>query len=240
MKSNQERQKNRSRRIEEIQGTVKSTLATLVELVPNINFQSQVEKNEELISQPRPKLDQMNDETRHDMPQSRSSSSSSFSPVVNGTSQIPVLPKGRILRLEILSNWGDDFYLGFNGIDIFDKEGAILKHGREILKITGNPSDINVLEEYANDPRIVSNLLTPPNFTRSDLYCWLAPMGCFSGRSGGTGVIAEVTITFKESTSLSMLRVFNYNKSRAHCQRGIRHCRILLDDIPIFEGYVTT
>ena len=35
---------------------------------------------------------------------------------------------------------------------------------------------------------------------------------------------------------LYQVRIFNYNKSRIHCARGMRRCRLRLDDAVIFEG----
>ena len=35
--------------------------------------------------------------------------------------------------------------------------------------------DINVLPEYSNDPRVVTNLLDGVNHTRDDLHMWLTP-----------------------------------------------------------------
>ena len=194
-------------------------------------------------------------------------------------SQIPILPTGKKLRLEILSTWGDKYYVGLNGIDIFDESGRILQYkpnGKSekpnlkspvkyssvsIIGISGNPSDINVLEEYGNDPRHVTNLVGDVNFTRDDLHMWLAPRDemlyekeydvsnqAVTNNHATTYIIdalgtqqpliASVTIEFSSKLSISMIRLWNYNKSRAHCMRGVKRARLLLDSVVIFDGYL--
>jgi hypothetical protein len=48
----------------------------------------------------------------------------------------------------------------------------------------------------------------------------------------------RVTLTFDAPTTLSMARLFNYNKSRIHSYRGVRWVRLCLDGRRIFEGEV--
>ena len=171
---------------------------------------------------------------------------------------VPVLPRGRTLRFEILSTWGDVHYVGLNGFDIFDHTGTLLSSNRGekksfnrvgggafIHEIAGNPRDINVLPEYDNDPRTVTNLVEGTNFTRDDMHVWLAPLGFYSPDAdesaglqqlGAPVPLATITIKFSEPTTLSMIRIFNYNKSRTYAHRGVRSCRILLDDAVIYAG----
>lgn len=39
---------------------------------------------------------------------------------------IPELPSGSILKLDITSTWGDQHYVGLNGIEIFNNEGQLI------------------------------------------------------------------------------------------------------------------
>ena len=54
---------------------------------------------------------------------------------------------------------GDPYYVGLNGIDIFDDNGDVMTIGHGISSITAVPGDINDLPEYDHDPRKASNLL---------------------------------------------------------------------------------
>lgn len=230
----------RNRRIDEVQQVVQTTLAGLAGIMSDIqqNRKSPISTTARspIMSSSGP--DELDD-------------SSQFF-------QVPILPRGRVLRLEILSTWGDTYYVGLNGIDMFDSTGQKLTsraldegkcNNRDdavfIESIDGNPRDINVLPEYGSDPRTVSNLIDGTSFTRDDLHVWLAPLGFYNhggprtAPSSDNGTpLATVTVTFSREVSLSMIRVFNYNKSRTYSFRGVRSCRILMDELLIFHGEI--
>jgi protein JBTS26 len=144
---------------------------------------------------------------------------------------IPELPRGKVLTLNILSTWGDPHYLGLMGIEIFDKSGHLVHLSNPSEQIWANPADINVLPEYENDPRTVDNLLDGVNHTCDDLHAWLTPFTA--------GQDHLITIEFDEETTVSMIRVWNYNKSRIHSYRGARYVEISLDSCGyIFKGEI--
>lgn len=156
-------------------------------------------------------------------------------PLESSLCEIPYLPKGKRLVLQVLSTWGDPHYVGLNGIELFDEAGDVL--GPEAVEIVvADPPDINVLEEYQDDPRVAGNLLDGCNFTRNDLHVWLAPHGTLM--TYDEPLVAVITVDLRQATTLSLIRVWNYNKSRTHCYRGVRRCRIKLDDAVVFDGEI--
>ncbi|XP_073974517.1 katanin-interacting protein-like isoform X3 [Rhodnius prolixus] len=136
---------------------------------------------------------------------------------------IPELPSGRHMKFDITSTWGDRHYVGLNGIEIFSVTG-------ELVQISSNPADINVLPEYSKDPRVVENLLDKVNRTRDDMHLWLTPFT--------QGKHHYISITLEQVQTIAMIRIWNYNKSRIHSYRGVKDMQITLDDKKIFEGEI--
>jgi hypothetical protein len=133
---------------------------------------------------------------------------------------IPELPSGRRLKVEIISTWGDQYYVGLNGVEFFDERGNLVTFSNPDRQVTACPSSINELDEYDGDPRVAKNLVDGVNCTCDDFHMWLAPYT--------QGEDHHILLVFEQSTSISMVRVWNYNKSRAHTYRGVRQIRLIL------------
>ncbi|XP_072336861.1 katanin-interacting protein isoform X3 [Scyliorhinus torazame] len=140
--------------------------------------------------------------------------------------EIPVLPSGCHLVINITSTWGDRHYVGLNGIEIFCSSGEPV----QIAQIRADPADINILPAYGKDPRVISNLIDGVNRTQDDMHLWLAPFT--PGRSH------LIYIDFVNPCHLAMIRIWNYNKSRIHSFRGIKDVEILLNGKLIFRGEI--
>ena len=160
-----------------------------------------------------------------------------------GSIKTPFFPRGKILKMEIYSTWGDGLYVGLNGLDIFDENGDLLSNNSNgkssVLRIESDGKHLLSSPEFQNDPREVSNIVNGTNFTRNDLHVWLAPLGHLNDNENNVSneqLIASISIYFKKSITISLIRVFNYNKSRTHCTRGVRHCVFKLDDVTIYDG----
>ncbi|XP_029663843.1 protein KIAA0556-like [Formica exsecta] len=138
---------------------------------------------------------------------------------------IPELPSGDSLVIDILSTWGDKYYIGLNGIEIFSNTGEPAK----IKEIYADTS-INQSLDNNRNPHIVNNLINGINRTRDDANLWLTPYT--SGDHHYVHMIFEYTIT------VAMIRIWNYNKSRIHSFRGAKDIIIKLNDITIFDGEI--
>jgi hypothetical protein len=120
------------------------------------------------------------------------------------------------------------YYVGLTGIEVFDEGGAPLPIAAD--SITADPRDVNVLTGYGRDPRTVDKLVDGMNRTTDDLHMWLAPF-----TQGGHHT---VTLQLGESKTISMIRIWNYNKSRIHAHRGAQDVTIELDGERIFAGSI--
>lgn len=152
---------------------------------------------------------------------------------------IPTLPRGRRLTLHLHSTYGDAYYIGLAGLDLFDGAGRLMQfgstHAARAARISASPADLNVLPGYHSDPRVAANLLDGVNASTDDMHAWLAP---FSAGKHHV-VVIELAPPGAPLVALSMLRVWNFNKSRIHAARGVRHMSMTLDGICIFQGEVS-
>lgn len=141
---------------------------------------------------------------------------------------IPLLPKGRHLSFNLLSTWGDEHYIGLAGIELFNDKGIPIT--LQSFQIKANPPDINILPGYGQDPRTIDKLLDGIYTTSDDLHMWLAPF------TKGNNHIIQIDLG--TPYRISMIRMWNYNKSRIHSFRGARNLKIQFDERKIFEGEI--
>ena len=143
---------------------------------------------------------------------------------------MPTEPRGKKLTVNILSTWGDPHYVGLMGLEVYDGSGHVVELTSPDKQLWADPADVNVLDGYGNDPRTVHNLVDGKNFTCDDLHAWLAPFE--------PGDDHFIHMVFDVETSVSVIRIWNYNKSRIHAYRGARYVEITLDDEFIYRGEI--
>lgn len=139
---------------------------------------------------------------------------------------MPQLPRGRILDFDIYSTWGDKFYVGLCGVEVFDEFGRPVR--MEGSKIKADPANLNDLPEVSGDPRTEDKLVDGQFMTSDDMHSWLAPIA--EGRPN------KLRIDLGSKQTISLIRLWNYNRDRVHSTRGVRHFSIKIDGMLMFFG----
>ncbi|KDO25864.1 hypothetical protein SPRG_08807 [Saprolegnia parasitica CBS 223.65] len=143
---------------------------------------------------------------------------------------IPELPRGQRCVFNILSTWGDPYYVGLMGIEIFDHTGHLVRLSDVDKQLSAHPADLNVNSPTTQDPRTIDKIVDGHNYTCDELHAWLAPFE--------RGQNHYIYMDFDYPVSIAMMRVWNYNTTRIHSYRGARYMEISLDGRFIFKGDV--
>lgn len=130
--------------------------------------------------------------------------------------KIPILPELKGLEIRLLNSWGDKFFIGLNGIEIFDDNGKKIDLINKNLKIFSN-SKKGFLPINNNNERIVNNNMNTSDQNRNWAY------------KIGLNLPIHINIDFNKKIKISMIRIWNYNRSRIHSIRGIK--KIVITDI---------
>jgi len=134
---------------------------------------------------------------------------------------IPVSPSGQILELIVHSTWGDQNYVGLNGLELWNIKGEIIK----ISSISSKDFKVNKL-----DPRSkLGNIVNGNYNTSDDLQTWVAELAKRK---------SKITLEFERVQKIAMIRVWNYNRNRVHAKRGVRHLEMRLDQKVIFSNEI--
>eukprot|EP00081_Caenorhabditis_elegans_P012955 NP_491836.2 Protein KIAA0556 homolog [Caenorhabditis elegans] len=132
---------------------------------------------------------------------------------------------GFVFQIRLLSTWGDEFYIGLNGIELYNRKGELMKIREHNL--AAFPESVNILPNIKNDLRTSNNLITQPNDTDIARNMWLTallPNRC-----------ARVFFVFDVQTYISKIVIYNYRKTP---ERGVRHISVTVDDLIIFSGEI--
>ncbi|CAI4225287.1 unnamed protein product [Auanema sp. JU1783] len=132
---------------------------------------------------------------------------------------------GFIFQVRLLSTWGDEFYIGLNGIELFNTKGERIR--LKTHNMAAFPESVNILPSVEKDPRTSDNLINGDNDTENPCNMWLTPL--LPNRC------ARVFFIFDAPMYVSKMIIYNYRKTPA---RGVRHLSITVDDLIVYSGEV--
>ncbi|EJW87964.1 hypothetical protein WUBG_01122 [Wuchereria bancrofti] len=132
---------------------------------------------------------------------------------------------GFTYQLRLHCSWGDEYYIGLNGIEFYD-------HREELIRLlpqnlAAYPESVNVLPNVNDDPRTSDKLIDGFNDTENPSHMWLTPI--LPNRC------ARVFVVFDFPTYVSRINIYNYRKTT---ERGARLVTISVDDLIVFSGEV--
>jgi hypothetical protein len=126
------------------------------------------------------------DQYFHDLEEQRRRSktispSAYLSPKLRQVCEVVTPPVGLLWKFTFFSNHGDEYYIGLDGIDLFDFEGQLINISRKGGHIGAVPFSVRDLSSSESDP-LHSDPRTPDKLFGKSLQpgssrgCWLAPL----------------------------------------------------------------
>lgn len=142
-------------------------------------------------------------------------------------------PTGFTVQFNLKCTFGDPYYIGLNGIEIFDVMGnnVLAKENEAHFRIVADPPGVFILPGMAKDPRVAGNLCKPnPYFDHLD-DVWLTPFAKYDKAYNSNILVVE----FKNPVTIGMINVWNYSRTAS---RGVKEIEIYLDDNMIYCGWL--
>lgn len=142
-------------------------------------------------------------------------------------------PTGFTVEFHLKCTYGDPYYIGLNGIEIFDILGDnLLSNINEPnFRIVANPPGIFILPSMDKDPRVVTNLYKPKPYIDNFEDVWLAPFAKYDESYNKNIIVVE----FKNPVTLGVINIWNYTHTAS---RGVKELEVYIDGNLIYCGWI--
>jgi len=142
-------------------------------------------------------------------------------------------PTGFTLEFHLKSTYGDPYYIGLNGIEIFDIMGnnLLLKENEANFRIIADPPGVFILPDMSKDPRVVSNLYKPNPFSDNINDVWLTPFSKYDKTYNRNIIVVE----FKNPITIGVINIWNYSKTS---NRGVKELEVYVDENMVYCGWL--
>lgn len=152
------------------------------------------------------------------------------------------MPAGFTFKFNFYSTHGDLYYIGLNGIQIYDQLGyPVLKPGQKLCAV---PADVRSLPGMGTDIRTADKLVNGKNETMDDSNMWLAPFRNTKSSAATNCKPHEVAqkrepnfvcFFFERPQAVSAVQLWNYTKTPA---RGVNEFELEIDGMSVFRGFL--
>jgi hypothetical protein len=146
----------------------------------------------------------------------------------------PLLPEGFVLKVVLHSSWGDRFFIGLNGIEVFSDKGENITT-KNLSQVRADPSSISKLPGYEKDRRVVGNLVNGKHGSATESNSWLAPLlsDVEKIEKGRPNILL---LEYAKPTRIAGINFYNYAKTP---EWGVREIEVFLDSCLLYRVHLS-